>query len=65
MIKDTRATLAHVQQIADSYIVSTSYEHYIRALCNATDFPFKNTYCTRLSLDQTPITHRRKRSFVK
>ena len=60
LIKDTCATLAHVKQIADSYIVSTSYEHYIKALCNATDFPFKNTYCTRLSLDQTPITAQKK-----
>ncbi|NLF88010.1 HAD hydrolase family protein [Candidatus Bathyarchaeota archaeon] len=56
LIKDTKTTLAHVQRLADSYIVSTSYEHYIRSLCKATDFPFQNTYCTRLSLDQAPIT---------
>jgi energy-converting hydrogenase A subunit R len=60
LIKDTRTTLAHVQKIADSYIVSTSYEHYIRSLCKATDFPFQNTYCTRVSLDQTPITVQEK-----
>jgi len=60
LIKDTRTTLAHVQHLADSYIVSTSYEHYIRALCKATDFPFRNTYCTRLSLDKTQITAQEK-----
>jgi energy-converting hydrogenase A subunit R len=60
LIKDTKTTLAHVQHLADSYIVSTSYEHYIKALCKATDFPFQNTYCTRVSLDQTHITEQEK-----
>ncbi|MCW4000161.1 MAG: HAD hydrolase family protein [Candidatus Bathyarchaeota archaeon] len=56
LIANSRATLQHVQRIADAFIVSTSYEHYIRALCKAVDFPFKNTYCTHLSLDKIPIT---------
>ncbi len=56
LIANTSATLQHVQQIADAFIVSTSYEHYIRALCKAVDFPYKNTYCTKVSLDKTPIT---------
>ncbi|HDN01718.1 MAG TPA: hypothetical protein ENF42_01945, partial [Candidatus Bathyarchaeota archaeon] len=33
----------------------TSYEHYIRALCEAISFPFSNTYCTRLSIDRYDI----------
>ena len=56
LIANSTTTLQHVQQIADAFIVSTSYEHYIRALCKAIDFPFKNTYCTKVSLDKTPIT---------
>lgn len=60
LIANTPATLNHVKSIADAYIVSTSYEHYIRALCKATDFPFQNTYCTRLSLDKTQITPQEK-----
>lgn len=56
LIADTKATLKHVQLLADAYIVSTSYEHYIKALCKAVDFPYENTYCTKVSLDQTPIT---------
>jgi energy-converting hydrogenase A subunit R len=55
LIANSRATLKHVQAIADAFIVSTSYEHYIRALCKAVEFPFKNTYCTKVSLDQCPI----------
>jgi len=34
-----------------SFIVSTSYEHYIRVLCRALDFPYENTYCTTLNID--------------
>ena len=34
-----------------SYIVSTSYKHYIQSLCEAIDFPFNNTYCTELNID--------------
>jgi len=26
-----------------------SYEHYIRAVCKTVDFPYKNTYCTKLA----------------
>ena len=60
LIANSRFTLNHVKQIAESYIVSTSYEHYIRALCKAIDFPFKNTYCTRLSIDNIAITPQEK-----
>ena len=61
LIANSQATLQHVQQIADAFIVSTSYEHYIRALCKAVDFPYKNTYCTKVSLDKIAITPTRKR----
>jgi energy-converting hydrogenase A subunit R len=49
-----------VQEAADAFIVSTSYEHYIRSLCNATDFPYKNTYCTKVTLDKIAITPQEK-----
>ena len=52
--------LRHVRSISPAYIVSTSYEHYIRALCKALDFPFEKTYCTKLSLDAYTITSEEK-----
>lgn len=52
--------LRHVRSIAPAYIVSTSYEHYIRALCKALEFPFEKTYCTKLSLDAYTITSEEK-----
>ena len=60
LIADTKFTLSHIQKIAHAYIVSTSYEHYIRSLCNAVSFPYKNTYCTKVSLDKCPITPQEK-----
>jgi energy-converting hydrogenase A subunit R len=56
LIANSQITLRHVQAIADCFIVSTSYEHYIRALCKAVDFPYKNTYCTKVSLDKIAIS---------
>lgn len=55
LIANTRDTLRHIRRTAASFIVSTSYEHYIRALCEAVDFPFSNTFCTRLTLDKYPL----------
>jgi energy-converting hydrogenase A subunit R len=60
LITNSQTTLRHVQTIAVAFIVSTSYEHYIRALCKATGFPYKNTYCTKVSLDKCGITPQEK-----
>ena len=60
LIADTKATLNHVQAVADAFIVSTSYEHYIRSLCKAVDFPYKNTYCTKVRLDKYQISPQEK-----
>jgi energy-converting hydrogenase A subunit R len=60
LIAGSRYTLQHVKAIANAFIVSTSYEHYIRALCKALDFPYENTYCTKLSIDKYHITEKEK-----
>jgi energy-converting hydrogenase A subunit R len=65
LIADTQTTLRHVQSIASSFIVSTSYEHYIRAICKTVDFPYKNTYCTKVSLDKCGITPQEKEQLRK
>jgi energy-converting hydrogenase A subunit R len=44
--------MRYTQEIMASFIVSTSYEHYVSAVCEAINFPFENAFCTRLSLDQ-------------
>lgn len=52
LIPNIKETLKHVQNITDVFIVSTSYEHYIRAMCHALNFPCENTYCTKVNLDK-------------
>jgi energy-converting hydrogenase A subunit R len=42
-----------IPELMASFIVSTSYEHYVSAVCDRLDFPFENVFCTRVSLDQT------------
>lgn len=60
LIANTQTTLSYIQSIIPSFIVSTSYEHYIKALCKAVDFPYKNAYCTKVRLDKLGITPQEK-----
>lgn len=50
LMPGAREMLAHVETTMPSFIVSTSYEHYMRVLCDCVGFPFENTYCTRLNI---------------
>ncbi|MDH7563280.1 MAG: HAD hydrolase family protein [Candidatus Bathyarchaeota archaeon] len=56
LISDAKEALEHARKMAYAFIVSTSYEHYIAAVCKTIGFPFENTYCTRASLDKYRIT---------
>ena len=48
-------TLKFINNIMPSFIVSTSYYHYIKAVCNKTGFPIENTYSTELDMDLADI----------
>jgi energy-converting hydrogenase A subunit R len=65
LILGIKDTLQHIRKIAHAFIVSTSYEHYIKALCQAVNFPYENTYRTRLSIDKYRITEEEKISLKK
>jgi len=58
LIAGSKNTLEHVRRLSDAFIVSTSYEHYIRALCDELGFPFENTYYTSMSLDKYVVSSR-------
>ncbi len=47
--------MRYAQELMSSFIVSTSYEHYVGAVCDRIGFPFENTFCTRLSMDMLEI----------
>jgi energy-converting hydrogenase A subunit R len=57
LVPGAKDTLTFVRTIMSSFIVSTSYEQYISALCALTGFPFQNTYCTRLNMDKYQISN--------
>ena len=42
------------------YIVSTSYEQYMRTLCDVVGFPFTNVHCTLLDLDKYEMDNQEK-----
>lgn len=52
--------LGFVRGLMPSFIVSTSYAHYMHALCNIVGFPFEGVYCTRLDLDKYEISAEEK-----
>ncbi|KYH41965.1 MAG: hypothetical protein AYL32_002020 [Candidatus Bathyarchaeota archaeon B26-2] len=56
LVPGAAETLRFVSETMPSFIVSTSYEHYISALCEVVGFPFENTYCTRLEIDRYKLS---------
>jgi energy-converting hydrogenase A subunit R len=65
LVPGAKNTLRFVQGIMPSFIVSTSYEQYIRALCILVDFPYKNVYCTRLNIDEYKIDRKETEELKK
>jgi len=56
LIPGSRDTLQFVRHLMPSFIVSTSYEHYVSSLCSLTGFPYTNVYCTKLNIDKYKIS---------
>lgn len=54
LVNGAKDSLKLANSAMDSFIVSTSYGQYIEALCDFVDFPFKNTYYTKLDMDVYP-----------
>jgi energy-converting hydrogenase A subunit R len=52
LISKVKEALGFIMNTAEAFIVSTSYEHYVKALCRTLKFPFENTYCTRVKIDE-------------
>ena len=51
MVPGAQELLRKVTGLLPSFIISTSYTPYIRALCDLTGFPESNVRCTELRLD--------------
>lgn len=55
LVPGAEDTLRFANSIMPSFIISTSYKQYIRALCDLIDFPYENTYSTQLDIDKYQI----------
>lgn len=61
MIPQADCMLREIHDLVPAYIVSTSYSHYIRAVCDAIGFPFHNTYSTEVDLDMYDLAEGEKK----
>lgn len=65
LVPGAKETLNRVKLTLNSFIVSTSYQQYIKALCDVTDFPFENTYFTRMDLESQTIKDSEKQKIME
>jgi energy-converting hydrogenase A subunit R len=52
LVPEAKETLQQIGVLMEAFIISTSYEPYIDALCEVTEFPKHRTYSTQVSLDR-------------
>lgn len=55
LVPGAKESLSYIVKKMPSFIISTSYEPYIYALCEVIDFPKENVYCTQLDIDKYVI----------
>ena len=51
ILENSKELLNYIKENMNHYIVSTSYGQYIEALCNYMEFPFENTFYTKVDVD--------------
>lgn len=56
LVPGAKDTLQYMDATMPSFIVSTSYEPYINALCHLTGFSRENTYHTNLNIDKYELS---------
>jgi len=60
LMRGAKDTLQYLKAGIPSFIISTSYHHYVEALCIVLRFPFENTYCTELTIDAINLNEKEK-----
>lgn len=65
LVPGARDTLQFVFCIMPSFIVSTSYQQYIYALCDLIGFPYENTYSTTLNIEKYSLNPTEKERLME
>jgi len=55
ILRGADKAMRFVQELMAPFLMSTSFEHFVSAVCEEIGFPFDNAYCTRVSLDSVRI----------
>ncbi len=55
LVQGAVETLRFLNGLMPSFIVSTSYEPYLDALCSVVGFPMDRVYCTKVNIDAYPL----------
>ena len=55
-VNDSKFLLSYLKGAMNTYIVSTSYGQYIEAVSKYMDVPFRNTFYTKVNLDNLTLT---------
>ncbi|MFH1625621.1 MAG: HAD hydrolase family protein [Pseudomonadota bacterium] len=56
MVPGAKSSLEYISDKMPTFIISTSYEPYLNALCSFIGFDRKHVYCTKLDIDKYPIS---------
>ncbi|MBO8143711.1 MAG: hypothetical protein H0Z16_03880 [Thermodesulfobacterium sp.] len=49
-------TLSKLNKVFPTFIISTSYKPYLEALCEVTEFPMENVFCTEVDFDKVKLS---------
>jgi energy-converting hydrogenase A subunit R len=60
LCKNSKEALNYINNISNAYILSTDYEHHVRAICREAGFPLENVYCTRVNLDKINLSEKER-----
>lgn len=63
-VPGAREAIRRISPQMPTFIISTSYEPYVQAVCDALDFPFENAYCTKISLDAYALSERERQELL-
>lgn len=64
LVPGAREAVHRIHARMPTFIISTSYEPYVRAVCEIFDFPWENTYCTKISLDAYTLSEQERRELL-
>lgn len=64
LVPGAKEALHDIHRAMETFIISTSYEPYIDALCEVVGFPKDRAYSTRLSLNKYPLKEKEKKRLV-